>query len=249
MKWFLLLSLFLSMQVHAQTADEIRRIMNPKSTYYDILGVNPNATEDEIKKAYRRLLKAYHADRYDTDPVKKKAANTVLARINPARDVLSDAVARKKYDLSIKVSGSAGTGAGRTSGFTASEAKKWTPQDFGTTEKPKNTSSTKSSETPKQDSSYQRSADKASSTNSSSSDSRASSSNDSAASDFSERASSRTSEASANASSSKASPSTADTAANAKNISPEARAAVKFYQDTARCGGEGFFKRFVDVML
>lgn len=240
MKWFFLFCLCFSLQVHAQTADEIRRIMNPKSTYYDILGVSPNASEDEIKKAYRRLLKAYHPDRYDTDPVKKKAANIVLAKINPARDVLADAVARKKYDISIKVSSSAG--ANRPSGFSASEAKKWTPPDFGATDKNKSTTNAKSTETPKSESS-QRTADKASSASASSS------SNSSSTSDSTARSASRNSETATKTSSTKPSSSAADAATNSKNISPEAREAVKFYQDTARCGGEGFFKRFVDVML
>lgn len=41
--------------------------MNGKSDYYDILGVDRNASADEIKKAYRRLALEWHPDRHKDD--------------------------------------------------------------------------------------------------------------------------------------------------------------------------------------
>src|SRR5215831_19372557 len=62
--------------------------------YYQILGVNKNATEDEIKKAYRKLARQYHPDLNPND----KEAHKKFQQINEANEVLSDAEKRKKYD-------------------------------------------------------------------------------------------------------------------------------------------------------
>lgn len=62
--------------------------------YYKILGVNKNATDKEIKQAYRRLARKYHPDLNPTD----KAAQEKFKEINEANDVLSDAEKRRKYD-------------------------------------------------------------------------------------------------------------------------------------------------------
>ena len=63
--------------------------------YYDILGVNKNASDDEIKKAYRSLAFKYHPDRNSGD----KAAEEMFKQINAAYDVLGDESKRKNYDL------------------------------------------------------------------------------------------------------------------------------------------------------
>ena len=42
--------------------------MNP----YEVLGVSENATDEEIKAAYRRLVKKYHPDRFANDPKSKR---------------------------------------------------------------------------------------------------------------------------------------------------------------------------------
>ncbi len=62
--------------------------------YYDILGVSRNATEAEIKKAYRHLAKAHHPDRNPGD----KSAEEKLKTINEAYEVLSDPEKRANYD-------------------------------------------------------------------------------------------------------------------------------------------------------
>ncbi|MGN6213601.1 DnaJ C-terminal domain-containing protein [Parafilimonas sp.] len=62
--------------------------------YYKTLGVEKNATEDEIKKAYRKLARKYHPDLNPNDA----EANKKFQQINEANEVLSDPAKRKKYD-------------------------------------------------------------------------------------------------------------------------------------------------------
>jgi curved DNA-binding protein len=62
--------------------------------YYHILGVNRNATADEIRKAYRKLAARYHPDRNPDN----SAAAEKFKEINEANEVLSDPEKRKKYD-------------------------------------------------------------------------------------------------------------------------------------------------------
>ncbi len=62
--------------------------------YYKILGVNRNASEREIKQAYRRLARKYHPDVNPGD----KSAEAKFKHINEAYEVLSDKEKRQKYD-------------------------------------------------------------------------------------------------------------------------------------------------------
>ena len=62
--------------------------------YYNILGVNRNASEREIKQAYRKLARQYHPDVNPGD----KSAEEKFKQINEAYEVLSDKENRKKYD-------------------------------------------------------------------------------------------------------------------------------------------------------
>jgi len=62
--------------------------------YYKILGVSRDATEEEIKRAYRKLARQYHPDVNPGD----KAAEEKFKEINEAYEVLSDPEKRRKYD-------------------------------------------------------------------------------------------------------------------------------------------------------
>jgi DnaJ-class molecular chaperone len=62
--------------------------------YYETLGVKRNASEDEIKKAYRKLARQYHPDRNPGD----KQAETNFKEVQDAYDVLSDKQKRGQYD-------------------------------------------------------------------------------------------------------------------------------------------------------
>lgn len=52
---------------------------------YDILGVNENATDEQVKQAYRELAKKYHPDNYNDNPL-REFANQKMAEINSAFD-------------------------------------------------------------------------------------------------------------------------------------------------------------------
>ena len=65
-----------------------------KKDYYEILGVSKKASDDEIKKAYRKLAIKYHPDKNPGD----KEAEAKFKEINEAHDVLSDKQKRARYD-------------------------------------------------------------------------------------------------------------------------------------------------------
>jgi curved DNA-binding protein len=67
----------------------------PFIDYYQVLGIDKKATDDDIKKAYRKLARKLHPDLNPND----KEANKKFQQINEANEVLSDPAKRKKYDL------------------------------------------------------------------------------------------------------------------------------------------------------
>ena len=82
--------------------------------YYSILGVDKNASSDDIKKAYRTLVKKYHPDLHPGD----KEAAEKFKEINEANEVLSDDKKRKQYDFEREHPGMGGFGgAGGAGGF------------------------------------------------------------------------------------------------------------------------------------
>lgn len=69
--------------------------MADKKDYYEVLGVSKNATDEELKKAYRKLAKKYHPD---ANPDNKKEAEAKFKEVNEAYETLSDKQKREMYD-------------------------------------------------------------------------------------------------------------------------------------------------------
>ena len=65
-----------------------------KRDYYEVLGVDKTASDDEIKKAYRKLAKKYHPDLHPGD----KEAEAMFKEVGEAYEVLSDADKKARYD-------------------------------------------------------------------------------------------------------------------------------------------------------
>ena len=70
--------------------------MSSDTEYYDLLGVNKNATDEELKKAYKKLAMKYHPDRNKGD--KREEAEKKFKKISQAYSILSDPEKRKTYD-------------------------------------------------------------------------------------------------------------------------------------------------------
>ena len=67
--------------------------------YYDVLRVDKNASSQEIKDSYKKLIKRYHPDLY---PGNKKKAESITRDLNEAYEVLSDPDKKSMYDLSLQ---------------------------------------------------------------------------------------------------------------------------------------------------
>jgi molecular chaperone DnaJ len=95
------------------------------SDYYQTLGVPKNASQDEVKKAFRKLAREYHPDKHPGD----KAAEEKFKEVSEAYETLSDPEKRKQYDELSRL-GAFGPGAG---GFRpgAGGAQGFDPSMFG----------------------------------------------------------------------------------------------------------------------
>lgn len=72
---------------------------NEMINYYDLLGVSPDATDEEIRKAYKKNMKYYHPD------INKSAnAENMSKALNNARDILLDPLKREAYDIELGIS-------------------------------------------------------------------------------------------------------------------------------------------------
>ena len=65
--------------------------------YYEILGVDPMASPDQIRVAYRELVKKYHPDNYRNHPL-EQVAKEKMQEVNHAFSVLNDENKRRRYD-------------------------------------------------------------------------------------------------------------------------------------------------------
>jgi len=66
--------------------------------YYDVFGVSPTATPDDISAAHKALAKKYHPDINSS-----RDANEKMAMLNEANEVLSDSARRKEYDTKLNI--------------------------------------------------------------------------------------------------------------------------------------------------
>ena len=91
--------------------------MAEKRDYYEVLGLKKGASEDEIKKAFRKMAMKYHPDKNPGD----KKAEEEFKEINEAYSVLSDPDKKSKYDrfghAGVDPNAGFGGGAGGFSGF------------------------------------------------------------------------------------------------------------------------------------
>ena len=72
--------------------------VGPELDHYTVLSVKPNATEDEIKKAYRKLALKFHPDKNKEDGAADK-----FRRVKLSYEVLNDAASRRKYDAERRI--------------------------------------------------------------------------------------------------------------------------------------------------
>src|SRR2546423_7776253 len=89
--------------------------------YYEVLGVSRDASEADIKKAYRKLARQYHPDRNPGD----KTAEAHFKEVQEAYDILSDKAKREKYDRYGFAGVGAGAPGGGEQGFPGGSTFRW----------------------------------------------------------------------------------------------------------------------------
>jgi len=109
--------------------------MAEKADYYDLLGITKNASEDEVKKAYRKMAMKYHPDKNPGD----KSAEEKFREATEAYEILKDPQRRAQYDqfghaaFQQQGQGAGGFGGGYSGfgGFDISDALRAFMADFG----------------------------------------------------------------------------------------------------------------------
>ena len=101
--------------------------MAEKRDYYEVLGIEKGASEEEIKKAFRRMALKYHPDRNQGD----KDAEEKFKEVNEAYSVLSDPEMKKKYDMFGFAGVDPTANAGQQGGYTQWTGGGFDGMDFG----------------------------------------------------------------------------------------------------------------------
>eukprot|EP00163_Fabomonas_tropica_P019377 TRINITY_DN339_c0_g2_i1.p1 TRINITY_DN339_c0_g2~~TRINITY_DN339_c0_g2_i1.p1 ORF type:complete len:419 (-),score=87.07 TRINITY_DN339_c0_g2_i1:309-1565(-) len=96
--------------------------MQQQLNYYDILGVKPDASDTEVRSAFRRLALQYHPDKIK-DPFQRKLANKTFQSLSTAYRILSDPEQRRRYDQNQS---------GQFGDFNATTARELFQRFFGT---------------------------------------------------------------------------------------------------------------------
>jgi hypothetical protein len=93
-------------------------------THYDVLGVRPDATQDEIRRAYHSLARRHHPDTQpDAEPSAARESGLAMAAVNDAWEVLGDPARRRDYDNHT----GEGVGAGRKGADAPPGPDEWLP--------------------------------------------------------------------------------------------------------------------------
>ncbi|HEX7277769.1 MAG TPA: DnaJ domain-containing protein, partial [Acidimicrobiales bacterium] len=72
------------------------------ATHYELLGLPPDASQDEVRAAYRALARRHHPDtQYDVDAATADRSRQTMAALNAAWAVLGDPARRQAYDASL----------------------------------------------------------------------------------------------------------------------------------------------------
>lgn len=101
--------------------------MAEKRDYYEVLGIEKGASEEEIKKAFRKMALKYHPDRNQGD----KEAEEKFKEVNEAYSVLSDPEMKKKYDMFGFAGVDPTANAGQQGGYTQWTQGGFDGMDFG----------------------------------------------------------------------------------------------------------------------